>query len=797
VPELRRSYGRSVRWRAHLRLLGALVLLAGGPAAAAPPARLPPWTRLILADPERAPPEITVLGRGGDAAALRAAGARPLVVAGGAWTARVAPARLGALARAPGVTLVDAGHRLRPQLDQSAPLTGAPAARADYGVTGRNVVVGIVDTGIDTRHGDFRHPDGSSRILMLLDMSLPPQGLHPDLEQMYSGAVFFKADIDAWLAAGDGAAAPTIDTYGHGTHVAGIAAGNGSATGRDLAAGRYVGLAPEADLVVVKATRDPSNSFADGDIAVGVQFVFDCAAQLGRPAVVNLSLGGQGGPHDGSTALEQSLAGLLDGDPAGRAIVVAAGNDGGSAMHAAGVLRYGRTEAVELDIPAYTSAQGQDEYVFLELWYPARSDVQVAVVTPSGHRVGPVGPGGSTDRTLPEARIAIDVAARGGDGVRGDTGIEIRKHDGLAPVSGRWTIEIGGAADRWDLWISDDTLGDGFVSYLGSHLDPDDHLSIPATAEPLIAVGSFISRNRWVTVDGETIQRASVPGRSSWFSAGGPTADGRLKPDLGAPGDFIVSALSCEAPPSASGSAFYVSGEPHYLWADDGVHAVLRGTSQATPHVAGAAALLLELTPDLRASQLREALRLAAHTDDFTGVGHAFGPRFGFGKLDVGTALAALTGEPPGAVSADQSAVGVSRDLLPPASTATATVVVVPKDARGLPLGPGREVVIEGGAFTGPVTDTGTGRYERILTAGARGDAAVIRATVDGVGLTAQPRVFFVDSRDEIGAPLRATGGSCAAGGAAAPAPALGLLALLLLARRRRYGVGPCSRKAK
>jgi hypothetical protein len=127
----------------------------------------------------------------------------------------------------------------------------------------------------------------------------------------------------------------------------------------------------------------------------------------------------------------------------------------------------------------------------------------------------------------------------------------------------------------------------------------------------------------------------------------------------------------------------------------------------------------------------------------------------------------------------------------------------VPKDATGLPLGPGRTVAITAdvGVFAGPVVDAGTGRYERRLGAGARGAAATITATVDGTALLAQPRVFFVDTRDEIDAPLTAAGGACAA----IPARAVGPLTLALLlavagARRRRgrrYPGGPCSRKAK
>src|SRR5262249_5697439 len=119
------------------------------------------------------------------------------------------------------------------------------------------------------------------------------------------------------------------DVFGHGTHVAGIAAGSGRATGADLPALRYVGMAPAADLVVVKATRGASPNFTDADIADGVAFVFARATELGKPAVVNLSLGAQSTAHVGHSAMEEMLTAMVGAGKAGRVIVAAAGNDGG------------------------------------------------------------------------------------------------------------------------------------------------------------------------------------------------------------------------------------------------------------------------------------------------------------------------------------------------------------------------------------------------------------------------------------------------------------------------------------
>ena len=162
-----------------------------------------------------------------------------------------------------------------------------------------------------------------------------------------------------------------------------------------------------------------------------------------------------------------------------------------------------------------------------------------------------------------------------------------------------------------------------------------------------------------------------------------------------------------------------------------------------------------------------------------------------------------MRGEAPGAVSAVHSTVGVSHDLLAPDSDRTVTVVVVPKDDLGLPLGPGRDVAIEaaGAWFTGAVVDAGTGRYERPLGSGPRGAVATIVATVDGVRLASSPRVWYVDSRDEIDARVAAAGPGCAVAGARPGGGALRLGALAALAagaaRRRRYSARSCSRKAK
>lgn len=214
-------------------------------------------------------------------------------------------------------------------LDRAVVNVHADTAYKQFALKGAQVIVGIVDTGVDLTHPDLQAAGGYTRVAWYLDLSQPaPLGLHPDLEQTYgctnpdtSCAVYSADDINALLKSDPDGVLPQ-DEVGHGTHVASLAAGNGLSN----PISKYVGIAPEADLVIVNATRQNQGDLQDQDIILGSKFVFDIATQMGLPAVVNLSLGGDAGAHDGTSDLEIELSNLVGADFPGRAIVVAAGN---------------------------------------------------------------------------------------------------------------------------------------------------------------------------------------------------------------------------------------------------------------------------------------------------------------------------------------------------------------------------------------------------------------------------------------------------------------------------------------
>ncbi len=757
----------------------------------------------------------------GGAAALNAAGLSAQAVTPHFSRVTLPTSELPRLWHLPGLQRVDSERRLRPLLDRSVPLIGATALH-DLGLRGRGVMIAIVDTGVDFRHPDLRDASGHTRISYLLQAGVPRRGRHPELPDSNDMVVYTAAEIDAVLDAEAAGKTPSLpiaekDESGHGTHVAGIAAGTGLGTGRGQPRGRYVGVAPEASLCIVKGTRE-NDSFSDIDILVGVRFCADQAEALGMPLVANLSLGSLGGPHDGQSALETMLddiltsrrgAGATTRLPA-RLMVAAAGNSGNDDIHASGRLLDGSHD-IAIKVEPANSIAGKTSLVF-ELYYEAAAphsasgvpELSLELRSPGGRVLrANLGDsvqgrfGGEGDAIIDNSDTTMPVGS-GPPALRGGFILLSSESETTAIKSGTWSLRILGRTLRYDLWLSDASAD--VSASIGSHLDPDGYVEIPAAARSAISVGAFRSRLDWVRPSGAKVSYERESNRVAPFSSAGPVRDGRFAPDILAPGEFIVSTLSIDAYPGTARSVFTTSDGPDYLQAEDGVHAVLRGTSQATPHVAGGLALLLQLRPDLSITQARELLRTTGKTDLAL---PSYGPRRGFGLLDLKAAVAALRGSPTalGEVSPLQSDLGSNFDQLTP-GYGEAILTVTPRDANGLPLGPGHRIEIESdaGSFTGPVRYTGSpgdsfGRYERTLRAsGPRGTVATVIARVDGITLQRRLRLSFVTDGTAVGTPYVLGGCSYSASSSSRSSSrsgSLGLVMALLLGLvgplRRRY----------
>jgi subtilisin family serine protease len=545
------------------------------------------------------------------AAAHALPGFQPRQAVGRLATGEVAVPDLPALSDHPEVVYVAASRPLSPTLDLSVPEVGAPALwYSTLSTTGQGVIVGVVDSGIDVLHKDFRTgragDELKTRIVYLWDQTAPGGWMPPwwgdaFTERRY-GRVFTQNDLEAAIAAGT---SPTTDTLGHGTHVAGIAAGDGTSSTLGLR-----GVAPGADLVVVKTT------FYEDDVVDGVRFVFEAAATLGRPAVVNLSLGGHAGPHDGTSLFEQMLDALVDRP--GRAVVVSAGNEGDRKVH------------VGADVWARTTWHlvAEKGIVGVQLWHPAAAGFTVRVTAPTEETV--TAPPGTT-RWAPTASGSVQLDNAVSIPPNGDRVIYISLIG--AERGSRWTITLDPVrGGRVDGWVEDPAAG-WFMEG-----DGDMAIAEPGNARRVITVGAYVTKNRWTSLAGEQSVTEGYPlGALAPFSSRGPTRDGRLKPDLAAPGAWIASARSRDAPPSP------------WLTLPDREHSMLLGTSMAAPHVTGAVALLLSRNPGLDWQDLKKALTGGARRDPF--VGPAPNDAWGAGKLDVPRAADLVSGGGPGEAS--------------------------------------------------------------------------------------------------------------------------------------------------
>ncbi len=539
------------------------------------------------------------------------------------------------LASLPGVRYVEMARPLRPLLDVTVPLIGGDVMH-DLSPTpyrGQNVVVGVVDTGVDWTHGDFIDPStGNSRLAFLWDQTLQP-GVddHRPAEYRY-GVEYTGEQITAELQGETTGFIREHDQVGHGTHVMGTAAGNGYGTGNGYPPFRYIGVAPEATLVAVK-TGMLSNSIIDG-----VDYVFRRADELGLPAVVNLSLGSHFGPHDGTSALEMGLDALIGN---GKIIVAAAGNENANNWHGEVQAAPGVVGRFTFTVPAHAAHPIMPDVIALNGWYPGEQRYTIRVTAPDGR---------SFDTQRGAGWMQDDVMALVENGLlNGDRPYEYNglrqclvalvgnplTHFGEATVpAGKWTIEFianesNAGAGEIDLWVVNAVLG-GAIGGIGFEEgnDPGEIVGMPATAYRILAVGAFYSRLEWTNQFGDPYAYPSGPvlGDIAYFSSTGPSRDGRFKPELAAPGYGVAAALAPDCDILNEGY------ENHVV--EDGVHIVLQGTSMAAPHATGAVALMLQDTPNASPEEIHERLKYGAAREEFTGY-EIPNTTWGWGKLNV------------------------------------------------------------------------------------------------------------------------------------------------------------------
>jgi len=565
-------------------------------------------------------------------------------VAGSIVSVRIPIDRIEEVSAHPDVVRIEFSRRFHPELDESIKEihadtlrnSGYPFAGAGK-FTGQGVIVGVIDAGFNFAHKVFRDPanPGQSRIYRLYDMSFATPGAlpapAPDGEGVgpvlngnrLPGRSFKKAELEAVLGNADPLALIPDINDSHGTHVAGIAAGNGAQAGGEAGAScschgayTYVGVAPEAELILVKLVSGSNQLGESSNLVDAIGYIRDRATAAGKPAVINISLGDNLGAHDGTSLVEEAIDGFLTG-ATGFTIVKSAGNQGAAKKHAQATVPAGGT--LEISMRVWTPGDGDDRNVEIDIWYPDANEFDCTVNPPAGNATT----GTQTASVDNLANFTVDTPGNKSDvsidstssGLGGFSNSKNRIFITLDPKAsntnavGTWKIVLkntSGPDAPFHAWIERDQS-----AKFTTHETNACTISTPGTSKEVITVGNY---------DGKGKDKGPIVDSSSR----GPTSDGFTKPDLAAPGHQIISAKH-----DAEGGACCDCCYSYYT--------PKTGTSMSTPHVVGAIALMLEKSAALTHTNIKDTIRASARLDSDTGNMANF--NYGYGKLDVAAAL--------------------------------------------------------------------------------------------------------------------------------------------------------------
>ena len=421
--------------------------------------------------------------------------------------------------------------------------------KQSFPLLGKGVLIGIVDSGIDYENTDFRNADGTTRILALWDQTLqngkPPQGYHIGTEftsEQINEALRTEVREERYRIV------PSRDTSGHGTAVAGIAAGNG----RGSKNGKYRGAAPEAGLLIVKMGRAGETGFPrTTQLMRGVDYIVRKAEELKKPVAINISFGNTYGSHDGTSLLERYLNTVSERWK--NVICVGSGNEGTTAGHAAGEYRKGMMTEVQLAV------QQREKSFSLQIWKSYVDEVAITIVDPSGNHSGRLEEKEGTQRIQTgETELLVYYGEPKPYSVRQEIYISFLPKNEFV-TAGVWKIQMmpGRVVDKlWQMWLPVQNALNIGTAFLKP--DSSTTLTIPSTASLVITVAAY---------NALTFSYADFSGRGSTQIYEGENAN---KPDLAAPGVRVMA-------PAAGGG-----------------YAEFTGTSFATPFVTGSAALLME-----------------------------------------------------------------------------------------------------------------------------------------------------------------------------------------------------------
>lgn len=475
-------------------------------------------------------------------------------------------------------------------------------------LTGEQVIIAVLDSGIDYFLPEFRDAAGQTRILAIWDQTQQPdmqQGKQPP-SGYQEGVLYTREMINEALALGrenGQKQVPVFDLSGHGTAVAGVAAGTN------------MGVAPKADLLIIRLGNPQANSFPrTTQLMRGVNYAVNLGVTLNRPVAINVSFGNTYGDHQGNSLLERFIDNASE---IGRSvIVIGSGNEGVSGGHTAGVIQK-ESRMVELAVADYETGLN------IQLWKFYQDVFNLVITSPGGQKetlkLSELREAQTERRTLEQTQLLCYLGIPLPYNAQQEIFID------MIPVnnyinSGVWRMELVPVllvTGEYRFYLPGYAVRNAATGFFLP--TPEMTITIPSTARRAVTVGAYdVARRSYADFSGRGYVYRYNDGRED--TAGGQQIIADVKPDLIAPGVNITVPVP------------------------DGGYEQVSGTSFATPFVTGAAALLMEwgivrgndrflYGERLKASLIRGAQSLS-------GISERPDSRIGWGRLCVQAALA-------------------------------------------------------------------------------------------------------------------------------------------------------------
>lgn len=582
---------------------------------------------------------------------LKTMGVHTGTKAGNIWTIQIPVDRVSLFTTtAQGITVLQLDEPVFPTMASARKTTRADSVNAGINLpkpyTGRDVIVGVIDFGFDYNHPNFYDTSGTRyRIRKVWELGTngtPPNGYSYGNEMTDSSSIKLQGTDNA--------------AQSHGTSTAGIAAGSGVA---NVSMGTYFrGMAYEADLIMVGVRRDSiANQWRSGgfsDFLDGVSYIFTQATAMGKPCVINISWGSQSGAHDGSSLFNRGCDNLTG---PGKIIVMSAGNEGRENIH----LEKTFTASDTVIRSVLTFTKPDYKRTWIDVWgETGKTFCGQVSLHPN-----------STSTAASTAYFCIGDAAQSGYilSSTGDTCyVEFLSEIPAANNKPRITmsiwnksndmvsIAVKGNSGTINLWNEYYYYGYqfGYQSAFASGIpgavtgNTNSTVSDMGSGQSILLVGSYNSKIRWTDINGngQSYITYTDSARVTPFSSHGPLTDGRIKPDILAPGLTLatsVSSYDTSVTPTGSNSSKAVSEYVHPLTGRKYYYGEFIGTSASGPAAAGIVALLLQAKPSLTPQQAKDVIFQTAIVDQFTGAVPVAGTNYaGHGKINAYGAMRKL-----------------------------------------------------------------------------------------------------------------------------------------------------------